>query len=138
LRKGTVDATTHRAQLQAAVTTSKVDYCAWWSYSFQRLGGLELGSFDLMRDRARPKASTARLDEQVALASFGERRDWQRFDEAYADPSAGVAPRGADNTRPALFPTCTGPLTYTGQAAIAADIAPFKSALKANGLAAAS
>jgi 5-methyltetrahydropteroyltriglutamate--homocysteine methyltransferase len=158
LRKGNVDAMTHGAQLQAAVTdvvkrqheigidvvgdgeygkamSQKVDYGAWWSYSFQRLGGLELGSFDLMRERARPKGSTARPNEKVALASFGERRDWQRFNEAYADPNAGVAPRGADSARPALFPTCTGPLTYTGHAAITADIAHFKSALKTNGLA---
>src|SRR5262250_2102365 len=111
LRKGTIDAAKHRAQLHAAVSevvqrqheigidvvgdgeygkamSQKVDYGAWWSYSFQRLGGLELGSFDLMRDRARPKGSTAPTEE-VALASFGERRDWQRFNEAYDDPNAG-------------------------------------------------
>ena len=63
LRKGEIDAGTHAAQLQSAVSdvvkrqreigidvvgdgeygksmSQKVDYGAWWSYSFQRLGGL--------------------------------------------------------------------------------------------------
>ena len=155
LRKGDVDGATHRAQLQAAVNdvvkrqrdigvdvvgdgeygkamNQKVDYGAWWSYSFQRLGGLELGTFDLMRDRARAKGTA----DKVALASFGERRDWQRFGDAYADPNAGVAPRAAGAAPgPALFPTCTGKLTYIGHDAIAADIAHFKAALAASGLA---
>ncbi len=155
LRKGNVDEATHGAQLQAAVNdvvkrqrdigvdvvgdgeygkamSQKVDYGAWWSYSFQRLGGLELGTFDLMRDRARAKGTAGK----VALASFGERRDWQRFGEAYGDPNAGVAPRAVGAAPgPALFPTCTGKLTYTGHDAIAADIAHFKAALAASGLA---
>jgi 5-methyltetrahydropteroyltriglutamate--homocysteine methyltransferase len=155
LRKGNVDPATHDAQLQAAVSevvqrqrdtgidivgdgeygkamSQKVDYGAWWSYSFQRLGGLELGTFDLMRDRARAKGTR----DKVALASFGERRDWQRFADAYADPNAGVAPRAAGAAPgPALFPTCTGKLTYTGHDSITADIAHFKAALAANGLA---
>ena len=154
LRKGDVDKATHRAQLQAAVNdvvkrqcdigidvvgdgeygkamSQKVDYGAWWSYSFQRLGGLELGTFDLMRDRARAKGTA----DKVALASFGERRDWQRFAEAYGDPNAGVAPRAVGAAPgPALFPTCTGKLTYTGHDAIAADITHFKAALAASGL----
>jgi len=155
LRKGDVDPSTHRAKLQAAVSevvqrqrdigidvvgdgeygkamSQKVDYGAWWSYSFQRLGGLELGTFDLMRDRARAKGTR----DKVALASFGERRDWQRFADAYADPNAGVAPRAAGAAPgPALFPTCTAKLTYTGHDAIASDIGHFKAALAANGLA---
>ena len=152
LRKREIDAAMHRARLQESVAdvvkrqaeigidivgdgeygksmSQKVDYGAWWSYSFQRLGGLDLGSFDLMRDRAGAK----RHSGNVALASFSERRDWQRFAEAYADPNAGVAPR-APGAGPALFPTCIGPLSYTGHDAIAADIAHFKAALRANGL----
>jgi 5-methyltetrahydropteroyltriglutamate--homocysteine methyltransferase len=111
--------------------SQKVDYGAWWSYSFERLGGLELRSFDLMHDRARAKDSTG----AVQLASFGERRDWQRFAEAYADPTAGVAPVAPGAApRPAMFPTCVAPLTYVGHAAIAADIAHFKAALVNLGL----
>jgi 5-methyltetrahydropteroyltriglutamate--homocysteine methyltransferase len=152
-RGGSVDADVYDAQLRAAVSevvkrqhdigvdvvgdgeygksmSQKVDYGAWWSYSFQRLGGLELASFNLMQDRARAKGRA----EKVALASFGERRDWQRFIEAYTDPDGGVMPRGGVEQGPPLFPTATGPLTYTGQAAIAADVAHFKAALQANGL----
>ncbi len=109
---------------------SRVDYGAWWSYSFQRLGGLELGSFDLIRDRARARGEKGKL----TLASFGERRDWQRFAAVYADPEAGAAPgRALTHDAPVRFPTCTGPLRYTGQAAIRADIEHFKAALAAAG-----
>jgi 5-methyltetrahydropteroyltriglutamate--homocysteine methyltransferase len=111
----------------------RVDYAAWWSYSFQRLGGIELGSFDLFRDRARAPEERGKL----TLASFGERRDWQRFAAAYADPEAGAAPGRpiTPDARPPRFPTCTGPLRYTGHAAIAADIAHFRAALDAAGVA---
>ena len=62
---------------------------------------------------------------QVRLTSFPDRRDRQLFPEAYADPDSGcstVRP-GSGGMR---LPVCRGPLTYTGGAAIAADIAHFK------------
>ena len=97
----------------------RVNYGAWWSYSFQRLGGLELG-VEIY------KAPPQRSDPgQVRLTSFPDRRDRQLFPEAYADPDSGcstVRP-GSGGMR---LPVCRGPLTYTGQAAIAADIAHFK------------
>ncbi|WIM13189.1 cobalamin-independent methionine synthase II family protein [Enhydrobacter sp.] len=101
----------------------KVNYRAWWSYSFQRLGGLKvagLGLYDFPVRRSSPG--------NVVLSSFGDRRDRLRFAAAYADPESGVStgPRTTD------WPVCVGPLTYTGQAAIAADIANFKAALAAN------
>lgn len=102
----------------------KINYRAWWSYSFQRLGGLEvagLGLYDFPVRRSSPG--------HVVLSSFGDRRDRLRFAAAYADPESGVStgPRATD------WPVCVGPITYTGQAAIAADIANFKAALEANG-----
>ncbi len=102
----------------------KINYRAWWSYSFQRLGGLKvtgLGLYDFPVRRSSPG--------HVVLSSFGDRRDRLRFAAAYADPESGVStgPRTTD------WPVCVGPLTYTGQAAIAADIANFKAALAANG-----
>jgi 5-methyltetrahydropteroyltriglutamate--homocysteine methyltransferase len=102
----------------------KINYRAWWSYSFQRLGGLKvagLGLYDFPVRRSSPG--------HVVLSSFGDRRDRLRFAAAYADPESGVStgPRTTD------WPVCVGPLTYTGQAAIAADIANFKAALEANG-----
>ena len=103
----------------------KINYGAWWSYSFQRLGGLELteGSlWDVPPRRRKPG--------EVVLTSFGDRRDRERFRTAYTDPDSGVS----TGPRPTRFPVCTGPLTYTGHAAIAADIANFKAGLAAAGM----
>jgi len=103
----------------------KVNYRAWWSYSFQRLGGLELGTtglYDMPAQRSRPG--------EVVLTSFGDRRDRARFAAAYADPDSGIT----TGPRPALWPVCVGKLTYTGHAAIQSDIASFKAALQAAGV----
>jgi 5-methyltetrahydropteroyltriglutamate--homocysteine methyltransferase len=104
----------------------KVDYGAWWSYSFQRLGGLELMVDAAQVPQNPPKSGNVRL------TTFANRRDWTAFAEAYADPDAGVSAR-RPNSRPFALPVCTGPLTYTGQEAIATDIANFKAALDAAG-----
>ncbi len=103
----------------------KVNYRAWWSYSFQRLGGLELGPtglYDMPAQRSRPN--------EVVLTSFADRRDRVRFAAAYADPDSGIT----TGPRPALWPVCVGRLTYTGQAAVQSDIANFKAALHAAGV----
>jgi 5-methyltetrahydropteroyltriglutamate--homocysteine methyltransferase len=102
----------------------KINYRAWWSYSFQRLGNLEikgLGLYDLPAHRSSPG--------HVVLSSFADRRDRLRFAAAYSDPESGVStgPRAND------WPFCVGPLSYTGHAAIAADIANFKAALAGSG-----
>ena len=104
---------------------ARVNYRAWWSYSFDRLGGLELGTtglYDMPARRSRPG--------EVALTSFADRRDRLRFAAAYGDPDSGIT----TGPRPALWPVCVGPLTYTGQAAIQADIANLKTALAATGV----
>ena len=99
----------------------KVNYGAWWSYSFQRLGGLELG-MELYRLPAQ-RSSPGR----VRLTSFADRRDRGLFPAAYADPDSGVSTnRGGPGMK---LPVCKGPLTYTGQEAIRADIAHMKAAL---------
>ena len=103
----------------------RVNYRAWWSYSFQRLGGLELGQQGLYDMPAR----RSRRDE-VILTSFADRRDRLRFAAAYADPDSGVS----TGPRAALWPVCVAPLTYTGQAAIAADIANVKAGMAAAGV----
>jgi 5-methyltetrahydropteroyltriglutamate--homocysteine methyltransferase len=102
----------------------RVNYRAWWSYSFHRLGGLELGTqglYDMPAHRSKPG--------EVVLTSFADRRDRLRFAAAYADPDSGVS----TGPRAALWPVCVGPLTYTGQAAIKADIDNLKAALAASG-----
>jgi 5-methyltetrahydropteroyltriglutamate--homocysteine methyltransferase len=103
----------------------RVNYRAWWSYSFQRLGGLELGTtglYDMPARRSHPG--------EVVLTSFADRRDRLRFAAAYADPDSGVS----TGPRAALWPVCVGPLTYTGHAAIRADIANLKAALTSAGV----
>ena len=105
---------------------SKINYRAWWSYSFTRLGGLKvagLGLYDFPVRRSSPG--------NTVLSSFGDRRDRLRFAEAYGDRDSGIStgPRTTD------WPVCVAPLSYTGQAAIAADIANFKAGLAANGVA---
>jgi 5-methyltetrahydropteroyltriglutamate--homocysteine methyltransferase len=105
----------------------RVNYGAWWSYSFQRLGGLELGTEIY---KAPPRRSEP---GQVRLTSFPDRRDRQLFAAAYADPDSGCS-----TVRPGTggmrLPVCRAPLTYTGQDAIKADIAHFKAALQAAGV----
>jgi 5-methyltetrahydropteroyltriglutamate--homocysteine methyltransferase len=104
----------------------KVNYRAWWSYSFQRLGGLELGTtglYDMPARRSRPG--------EVVLTSFADRRDRLKFAAAYADPDSGIT----TGPRAALWPVCVSALTYTGHAAIQSDIANFKAALQTAGIA---
>ena len=103
----------------------RVNYGAWWSYSFQRLGGLELtgpGLYEMPAHRSEPG--------RIVLTSFGDRRDRRRFAEAYADPESGIT----TGPRPRNWPVCTGPVTYIGQEAIQSDIANFKAALAAAGV----
>jgi 5-methyltetrahydropteroyltriglutamate--homocysteine methyltransferase len=105
--------------------TSAVDYGAWWSYSFQRVAGLEVTGEDLFTQpvvRSEPG--------NVRLTSFPDRRDWTIFRDAYTDPTSGIS-TGKNAT---AFPATTGPLSYTGHAAIASDIANLKAGLAAAGV----
>ncbi len=74
----------------------RVNYGAWWHYSFQRLGGLDPNGpalYDMPAHRSSPG--------EVALTSFSDRRDRQRFAAAYADPESGI-------THPARAPHLIG------------------------------
>jgi 5-methyltetrahydropteroyltriglutamate--homocysteine methyltransferase len=103
----------------------RVNYGAWWNYAFQRLGGLELDGPSL--DHTPPR--DARPGELVLL-NAARRRDRVRFAEAYADRESGVYM----GPRPSTGPVCVGPLSYTGEDAINADIDNFKAALTAAGV----
>ncbi|WP_432535965.1 cobalamin-independent methionine synthase II family protein [Kineococcus arenarius] len=105
--------------------TSAVDYGAWWSYSFQRVTGLEVTGEDLFTQpvvRSEPG--------KVRLTSFPDRRDWSTFKDAYTDPTSGIM-TGKQAT---AFPATTGPLSYVGQEAIASDVANLVAGLEAAGL----
>lgn len=105
----------------------KRNFGAWWSYSFQRLGGLVLG------DAAPTVERTPAFSTNVQLTTFANRRERNLFPAAYADPESGVSvgPRGVSNMK---LPVCVEPLTYTGHEAIAEDITHFKAAMAAAGL----
>ncbi|MBS0526724.1 MAG: cobalamin-independent methionine synthase II family protein [Proteobacteria bacterium] len=105
---------------------SKVNYRAWWSYSFTRLGGLRIEDID--RDTLPVHRSSP---GNTVLSTFADRRDRARFKVAYSDPESGITTGPRLNT----WPFAVEPVRYTGHAAIAADIANFKAALKANGVA---
>jgi len=106
-------------------TTQRINYGPWWRYSFLRMSGLSPGGLTLYE--LPPRRSSA---DEVVLTSFADRRDRTRFAAAYADPASGIT----TGPRPPS-PVCTGPLTYTGHQAIAADIANFKAGLSAPGVA---
>lgn len=102
--------------------SSPVDYGAWWTYSFQRTAGLELTEFNPIT------AGPVRSEPgNVRLTSFADRRDWTRFAAAYSDPESGIQ-LGRNATS---FPAATGPISYTGHAALAGDIDNLKSGLAA-------
>jgi 5-methyltetrahydropteroyltriglutamate--homocysteine methyltransferase len=103
----------------------RVNYGAWWNYAFLRLGGLELGGSSL--DHMTPRQGRP---GEIVLLNAARRRDRVRFAAAYADRESGVFM----GPRPSTGPVCVGPLTYTGQDAIKADIANFQPALQAAGV----
>lgn len=110
--------------------SGKVDYGAWWSYSFQRLGGLELREASVATGTDHVESSPG----NVKLTNFANRRDWVKFAEAYQDPTGGITMSDSDAGPMAQFPVATGPITYTGQDAVQSDIANMKAAMAANGM----
>jgi 5-methyltetrahydropteroyltriglutamate--homocysteine methyltransferase len=104
------------------------DYGSWWNYVFSRLGGLELTDTGIADA---PQARGADSGD-LALATFGERRDWNLFADAYGDPRSGAA--APDTWMRSRFPVCRGPITYRGHDAVQRDIANIKAALAAAGV----
>jgi 5-methyltetrahydropteroyltriglutamate--homocysteine methyltransferase len=104
----------------------RVNYGAWLSYSFHRLGGLDLSGGPDMH-LAPPRRSRP---GEPALTSFGDRRDRIRFAAAYGDPQSGIT----TGPRSGTGPVCVAPLRYIGHDAIRADIANFGAALAAAGV----
>ena len=104
--------------------SSAQDYAAWWSYVFQRVEGLEITGEDIFSE---PPVRSAPGD--VRLTSFPDRRDWVRFKDAYLDPEHPLL----ESTPATAFPATTGALRYTGQQAIATDIANLRAGLDATG-----
>ena len=104
------------------------DYGSWYSYIVRRLGGVEV--VEVSQWDAKMAANPAAVEPgEVVLGSFLERRDRNRFDEAYADPHSGCA-------LPEQFlshwsPIARDKITYIGQDVLARNIANLKAALAA-------
>lgn len=102
------------------------DYGVWWNYAYERLDGFVPP--DSVPESEHKKSTVADL----ALTTMNNRRDWQKFGEFYQDPqSTGLV--GSAARRPTRRPVCTGPITYTGQAAIQASIDNLKNAMAVAG-----
>lgn len=86
------------------------DYGSWWTYSFQRTGGLEI-------DRNITHDELFQIPGNGRLNSFGVRRDWTAYADFYS--TINLRNKSEDD---GVFPVATGPLTYTGQAEVAADV----------------
>jgi len=106
--------------------THRVHYGAWWSYAFQRWGGIEFGAPGTYGTAPRRSGPGA-----IVLTSQDDRRDRQLFAAAYSDPESGVSM----GPRASTGPVCVAPLSYTGHAALQADIANMKAGLSAGGVA---
>jgi 5-methyltetrahydropteroyltriglutamate--homocysteine methyltransferase len=104
------------------------DYGAWWNYAFARLEGFVPP--ESVPESQHKKSSVAEL----ALTSFGNRRDWQKFSEFYQDPESTGTLLGSAVRRSRRRPVCNAPIKYIGQAAIAADVANLKKAMAASGV----
>ncbi|MEJ3744434.1 cobalamin-independent methionine synthase II family protein [Actinomycetes bacterium KLBMP 9797] len=103
-----------------------VDYGAWWTYVFPRLGGLELADAKQLWKMPPQRSEPGR----IVLTTFPDRRDWQQFADAYQDPESGVT----IGHSPVRFPVCRAPLSYTGHEAVQRDIANVQAAMAAAGV----
>ncbi len=106
------------------------DYGAWWNYAFARLSGFSPAA---AAGAGAPSKHNKSGVADLALTSFANRRDWRKFGEFYQDPESSGSLMGSAARRPVQRPACTGPIKYTGHAALAADIANLKKALAASG-----
>ena len=107
------------------VTSGAVDYGAWWNYSFTRLGGLTITDEDRWANEDKIRSTPG----NIQLTSFQDRRDRERFREAYEDPDAGVLVGRAAVGNPKF----TGPITYIGKEQVETDVKLLKDAIEAAG-----
>lgn len=102
-------------------TTQSQDFGSWWTYSFDRTGGLELRPDNVWDTRVAKSTPGS-----IVLTGMNDRRDRQRFRAVYDDASA-VHPTTRQR------PQAVGEISYIGQDAVAADVANLRHALDAAG-----
>ncbi len=106
---------------------TRYDYGSWWTYVYQRLGGIELVPISIAEmPQAKGKPG------EIRLASFGERRDWLAFADAYMDPTSGASVPNREDA--VTNPVAVAPITYQGQEAVQRDIADMKAAMAVAGV----
>jgi 5-methyltetrahydropteroyltriglutamate--homocysteine methyltransferase len=101
-----------------------MDFGAWWSYVYDRLGGFELREEQARKGRA--------------AWTFGskERKEFAEFYAAEASAGqgaaagAGAAAQSGTSTARLYGLTCTSPVKYTGQTVIQRDIGNLASAVR--------
>lgn len=98
-------------------TTKSQDFGSWWTYSFDRTSGLELNPENVWDTRV-AKSTPG----NIVLTGMNDRRDRQRFRAVY-DDAAAVHPTTRQR------PQAVAEIEYTGQDAVAADVANLKHAL---------
>ncbi len=101
-----------------------VDFGAWWSYVYDRLGGYEL------------RAEQAKQGRAAWTFGSKERKEFAEFYAAEASAGQGASGAGGAATQQTgtstarLYGlTCTAPVKYTGHAAIRRDIENLKAAV---------
>ena len=100
-------------------TRQTIDYGAWMSYAYQRLAG-----FAPVENAG---VATGAGVANVNLTTVFERRDRKKFPDFYQELPSGTFSSSS------MRPMCTGPITYRGQEAIAADIANLTAASQGAG-----
>ena len=96
------------------ITSGAVDFGAWWNYSFYRLNGLEMTDEDRWAKQDKVRSTPG----NIQLTSFSDRRDREKFREAYEDPDSGVLGR----RNPVANPVFAGPVSYSGQDQVVRDV----------------
>ncbi len=108
------------------ITSGPVDFGAWWNYSFYRLGGLEMTDQDRWANPEKVRSTPG----NIKLTSFPDRRDREKFRDAYEDPDSGVLGK-----RKAVGnPVFSDRVTYIGQDQVQRDVDYLKAALTENNI----
>lgn len=108
------------------VTSGSVDYGAWWNYVFTRLGGLTMTDEDRWANQDIVRSTPG----NIRLTSFSDRRDRDRFREAYEDPTSGIFTGRAKVGNPKF----TGEITYIGQDQVDTDVRLLRTAMEKHGV----
>jgi 5-methyltetrahydropteroyltriglutamate--homocysteine methyltransferase len=107
-----------------------IDYSSWWSYTFERLGGLG----EWANIASLPMAPA---ENGPSLTTMMGRRDQARFPAIYGGlaESGGIGMKSsrADVEHGMGIPVCTDAVSYVGQSQVARDIADLQAGLEANG-----